>query len=82
MITTYHVEGGRLVVAEALQPPAPEPQRAGAAPAQVSALPVWIDLLMPLPQEERIVERLIGVGSHDSSPKVRAMAASLASMKP
>ncbi|GIX11419.1 magnesium transporter CorA family protein [Elioraea sp.] len=53
MITTYRVEGGRLVVGEALHPP---PEGAAAAPP-----PVWIDLLQPTWQEERMVERLIGV---------------------
>lgn len=53
MITTYRVEGGRLVVGEA-----PHPTSEGAAAAP---LPVWIDLLQPTWQEERMVERLIGV---------------------
>ncbi|TQF77379.1 magnesium transporter [Elioraea sp. Yellowstone] len=53
MITTYRVEGGRLIVGEAPHPPS---EGAAAAP-----LPVWIDLLQPTWQEERMVERLIGV---------------------
>lgn len=56
MITTYQVDGGRLVVGEALPAPAP-PDAAAAAPP----LPVWIDLLQPTWQEERMVERVIGV---------------------
>lgn len=53
MITTYHIERGRLVVGEALRPPA------GDAPA--APPPVWIDLLQPTWQEERMVEQQIGV---------------------
>jgi len=53
MITTYRVDGGQLRVGDAQLVPA----EAGAAPP----LPIWIDLLQPTLQEERLVEQLIGV---------------------
>jgi len=60
MITTYRVENGKLVVGEA--PPLIVPQASlPDQPPPAIIQPVWIDLLQPTPQEERIVERLIGV---------------------
>lgn len=54
MITTYHIDGGRLAVGGALAPPA-------SADAPTATPPVWIDLLQPTWQEERMVEQQIGV---------------------
>lgn len=58
MITTYKVEAGQMRVGDAIVSlPAP-----GAAPASAPpATPIWIDLLQPSLQEERLVEQLIGV---------------------
>lgn len=57
MITTYRVEGGQMRVGDLL-PSLPAAGEAGGAPP---ALPIWIDLLQPTLQEERLVEQLIGV---------------------
>jgi magnesium transporter len=61
MITTYRVEDGKLVVGEAPPPPTLPPPVLPDQPARPTNQPVWIDLFQPTPQEERIVERLIGV---------------------
>ena len=53
MITTYRVEGGRLRVGDA--------ELASGPAGATEKLPIWIDLLQPTLQEERLVERLIGV---------------------
>lgn len=61
MITTYRVEDGKLVVGDAAPPATLPPPALPDQAAPPSIQPVWIDLLQPTPQEERIVERLIGV---------------------
>lgn len=61
MITTYRVENGKLVVGEAPFPAALPPPVLPDQPPLPAIQPVWIDLLQPTPQEERMVERLIGV---------------------
>jgi magnesium transporter len=55
MITTYRVEGGQMRVGDLL-PALPGPGEAGAPTP-----PIWIDLVQPTMQEERLVEQLIGV---------------------
>jgi magnesium transporter len=63
MITTYRIEAGQMRVGDAL----PQVLDAGALVAEAGrgeaapALPIWIDLLQPTLQEERLVEQLIGV---------------------
>ncbi len=60
MITTYRIDGGRLVVGEALTAPAYAPAALPDQPPPPPNLPIWIDLLQPTEAEERMVERLIG----------------------
>jgi magnesium transporter len=56
MITTYRIEAGQMRVGDAL------PQLLAGASADASAAPpIWIDLLQPTLQEERLVEQFIGV---------------------
>jgi magnesium transporter len=57
MITTYRIEGGQMRVGDALPPPTGPDAAAGSPPA----LPIWIDLLQPTLQEQRLVEQLLGV---------------------
>ena len=49
MMTSYTVEGGRLLVRDGVQPP------------ELLHAAVWIDLLNPTPEEERIVQQALRV---------------------
>ena len=49
MMTSYTVEGGRLLVRDGVQPP------------ELLRAAVWIDLLNPTPEEERIVQQALRV---------------------